>query len=365
MNEVIVLDTNLLYDYLDIKLDNTTPNTKTLMVENFVDFMESKDYMKGYHVGTLYELFGRIYNAAFSFHEGDLKKVYYTTKKRLKAAIKILETKNYNIKMLNDSYFTYEMNPNLNAEEYCKKNMDRKSSFEKQELARVLLFLVAHYSFYYLDENDEIDLLSFRVFIEKIKKNISSNLNNLLDNFYSHHITMKKLNNEISYILGAQLEFVRFVFKEKLVYPYGNMTSNLMKINNYVFKENLDGITQIRNEKGKGVPKNQVEKKISMFFEGVQDLAIDNGKAGFNSVEIEYFEYLFQSIQSNGRKINKNDAIDFVIATSFEKGSVKRREYGIMYNYTTSYVTNDKFVRNFLQSHDVYNEEIHNFIFQI
>ncbi|MGF9977316.1 hypothetical protein [Viridibacillus arvi] len=361
MHQIIVLDTNLLYDYLDIKLENKC-KTKDLKVAEFIKFIESKEVMKGFHVASLYELFGRMYNQAYDYYDGDLKKVYYSTKKKFTYARRILETKEYNIKFLNDNYFINEMNSKLDAEQYCVQNMEKKKSFEIKELTRVMFFLMGHYSFHYLDKNDEIVLQNFHQFIGMIEKNLLQGITEVINGFYSEEISKTEIPKKLSYIIGAQINFVDYVFNEQLVYHNKELRNNLRKIREYRFKSDVDGIQKIQVTLGKGVPKVAADKKVNIFFRELKSEALKNGR-GFNELEMSYFQYLFQSIQSTGRKIDKNDAIDFVISTSFEPSTIKRKVYGYLTNYNATFVTNDKFLREFIKKREMYNKNIHSLIF--
>ncbi|HFK1505789.1 TPA: hypothetical protein ACGXL9_004066 [Bacillus mobilis] len=361
MPEIIILDTNLLYDYIDLKEKNKC-NTKELNETDFLNFMESKENLKGFHVASLYELFGRIYRQESS---SDPSKADYRTKKRfVKLRKDILEAERFNIKFLNDSYFKNEMNSKLSENQYCSQNMDKKKSFEKNELTRVMMFLTGYYSFYYLDKNDKVELQPFNKFMQILEKNLTNDISILIDNFYLGIISKKDLPKNLSFILGAQIDYVDYVFNMSLVYPNGNIINSLLRITNYVFKNNVDGIKKIQSTFAQGVPKLSADKKVKNFLNSLKLEILKEGKKGLNSLEMDYLQYLFESIQSSGRKIDKNDAIDFVISTSFETGTIKKEVYGYQSSYNATFVTNDKFLRDFAKKRGKYNEEIHNLIFK-
>ena len=326
--------------------------------------MESKENLKGFHVASLYELFGRIYRQEIS---ADPSKADYRTKRRfVKLKKNILEAKEFDIKFLNDSYFENEMNSKLDEIQYCSQNMDKKKEFEKNELTRVMMFLTAYYSFYYLDKNDEVELEPFNKYMEIIERNLTNGISELIHKFYLETISKKDLPKELSFILGAQLDFVDYVFNNGLVKPSDDLNNSLLEITSYVLKKETpeDGIKKIQSTLGQGVPKPAADKKVNLFLNSLKSETLKRGKKGFNSLEMAYFQYLFESIQSNGRKIDKNDAIDFVISTSFETGTMKKKVNGYQSSYNATFVTNDKFLRDFIKKRGSYNEEIHNIIFK-
>ncbi|MGE7119732.1 hypothetical protein ACQKIC_05945 [Peribacillus sp. NPDC046944] len=361
MPEIIVLDTNLLYDFIDLK-EKGKCNTEQLNATEFLRFMESKEISKGFHVASLYELFGRIYRQEFS---SEPSKADYRTKRRFVNFKKnILEEKEFNIKFLNDSYFKNEMNSKLDEIQYRSQNMDKKKEFEKHELTRVMIFLTAYYSFYYLDKNDIVELQNFNKFIEIIEKNLTTGISELIDQFYLGVIPKKKLPKKLSFILGAQIDYVDYVFNEGHVYLSDDLDTSLFKITNYVFKIEEDGIKKIQSTLGQGVPKPAADKKIYLFLNSLKSGILKKDKKGFNSLEMAYYQYLFESIQSDGRKIDKNDAIDFVISTSFETGTIIKKAYGYQSSYNATFVSYDKFLRGFIKKRGKYNEDIHKLIFQ-
>lgn len=359
MSQIIILDTNLLYDYIDLK-EVGNSYTSNLNEIEFLNFMESSEHMKGFHIASLYELFGRIYKQECCT---DSSKAFYRTKRRFIKIKKNLETNEYNIKFLSDNYFQNEMNSKLNDVQYCINNMKKKISFEKKELTRVLLFLISYYSDYYLNKEDGVLIDIFQIFLGKMVVHLTESVSDLIDKFYLGNVSKKGFSKKLSKILGAQIDFVDFVFDNRLVYPSDQLQSNLFKILGYVFKTEVDGIKKIQSTLGEGIPKSTADKRVNIFLKSMKSAALNYGKKGFNSLEMSYFQYLFESIQSSGRKIDKNDAIDFVISTSFETGKIKKMNNGFFKTYMATFITSDKFLRNFVKEHGKYNEEIHKLIF--